>query len=486
MKCFQLFAALLSAKLVYGSPNAACNALTSALPGRVFFPGTEEYINDIEHYSRSASENSTCSVQPESVEDVGTILRIVANGDTRSPFAIKGGGHTGILGFSSTPAVQISMSRFNEVDYDESTSTAKIGAGQIWNEVYALLVSEGVKVVGGRVPGVGVGGLSLGGGYSFFTDQYGLSVDTIISYDLVLPNGTFIKVTNETDPDLFFALKGGFNNFGIVTSFTMQTFPQTDVWIGSIVHPINESDAFHRALENWSANNTDVKASVLSLYEASSANGAFLRTNLFYDGPMLPNGIFNEFLNIAGSTIRASGTMSLPDAMEALNGGLGHLNPPRTGRHTIPISRYTIGILSEMKTQFDRVFSEAVASNRPFLSIAIVPEPFAQPNVRSTDSAYPHPPGRFVCPSVMEFHYTNEADDEFFIDALFHAQQAIQTRAIEEGQSFPDDILYNNYAPADTPLELLYGDNLERLREIKRRVDPENIMGLAGGFKIDP
>ncbi|EEB93096.1 hypothetical protein MPER_08297 [Moniliophthora perniciosa FA553] len=159
----------------------------------------------------------------------------------------------------------------------------------------------------------------------------------------------------------------------------------------------------------------------------------------------------------------------------------------RTGRHTIPVSRYTMSILDEMKAQFDRVFSEAVASNRRFLSIAIVPEPFAQPNVRQYRLGGTHIHlGRFLCPSVMEFHYVDEADDEFFIDALFRAQQAIQARAIEEGQSFPDDVLYNNYAPADTPLELLYGDNLERLREIKRRVDPENIMSLAGGFKIDP
>ncbi|EEB89970.1 hypothetical protein MPER_11884, partial [Moniliophthora perniciosa FA553] len=241
MKPFQLFAVLLSAKLVYGSSNAACNALTSALPGRVFFPvktGSEEYVDHMEHYSRSASENSTVRfsqslskmLEPSFAILTYTQLQVIANGDTRSPFAIKGGGHTGILGFSSTLGVQISMSRFSEIDYDKTTSTAKIGASQIWNEVYARLVSDGVKVVGGRVPGVGVSGLSLGGGYSFFTDQYGLSVDTIVSYDLVLPNGTFIKVSNETEPDLFFALKGGFNNFGIVTSFTMQTFPQTDVW----------------------------------------------------------------------------------------------------------------------------------------------------------------------------------------------------------------------------------------------------------------
>ncbi|ESK81659.1 putative fad dependent oxidoreductase [Moniliophthora roreri MCA 2997] len=474
-------ALLLNAETAFGTTTAACDALQSALPGRVFFPGSEEYVNDIDHYTQSLSQNSACSVEPESVDD----LRIVADGDTRSAFAVKGGGHTGNVGFSSTTGVQISMSRFSMVEYEADTSTVRIGAGQIWSDVYALLAPQGVKVVGGRVPGVGVGGLALGGGYSYFTDQYGLAIDTIVAHDLVLPNGTFIKVTNETDPDLFFALKGGFNNFGIVTSFTMQAFPQTDVWAAQLIYPMNASRTVHQAIDDWSAYNTDVKANALFEYSASGLSETSILARLFYDGPVLPNGIFDEFFDIPGSTIDAAGTMSVPDAMEALYADLAALNPQRTARHTVSNSRYTIGILDEMKAQFDRIFSAAVAENRSLVAIAFAPEPFAQPNVRSTDSAYPHPPGRFVCPTPLEIDWTDPADDEFFFTAINEAQRAIQAKTVEEGQGLWDDILYNNYAPADTPLELLYGNNLERLREIKKRVDPEDVMGLAGGFKIE-
>ncbi|KAI3616269.1 putative fad dependent oxidoreductase, partial [Moniliophthora roreri] len=229
---------------------------------------SKAYVNDNQHYTQGSSQNSTCSVEPASVDEVAIILQVVTNGITRSPFAVKGGGHTGNFGFSSTTGVQISMSRFNQVEYDANTSTVKIGSGQIWENVYAQLASSGVSVVGGRVPGVGVGGLSLGGGYSFHSDQRGLTVDTIISHDLVLPNGTFVTVTNETDSDLFFALKGGFNNFGIVTSFTMRAFPQTDVWIARITYPMNASDAVNQAIVKFTANNTDFKASTQPVYGA--------------------------------------------------------------------------------------------------------------------------------------------------------------------------------------------------------------------------
>ncbi|KAK7038745.1 hypothetical protein VNI00_010630 [Paramarasmius palmivorus] len=202
-----LLVTLLAVDAVRCSSTAACNALQEALPGLVFFPGTEEYVDDNLHYTRGVSENSTCSVEPGTTDDVGTILRIVGSGETRSSFGVKGGGHTGNLGFSSTPGVQISLSKFTDLTFDNASSTVRLGAGLFWDEVYERLEPFGVKVIGGRVPGVGVSGLSLGGGYSYFTDQFGLTIDNIVSHDLVLPNGTFIEVTESSDPDLFFALK---------------------------------------------------------------------------------------------------------------------------------------------------------------------------------------------------------------------------------------------------------------------------------------
>jgi len=77
---------------------------------------------------------------------------------------VKGGGHTGNPGYSSTEGVQIAMYRFSEVTYDEDAQTATIGTGLIWDDVYAALAPHNVNVVGGRVTGVGVAGFTLGGG----------------------------------------------------------------------------------------------------------------------------------------------------------------------------------------------------------------------------------------------------------------------------------------------------------------------------------
>lgn len=116
------------------------------------------------------------------------------------------------------------MARFDGVAYDAAAGTTTIGAGLIWDDVYAALEPYGVNVVGGRVTGVGVAGFTLGGGescsvfggwsdgfesgYSFLSNQYGLTIDTVRAFELVLPNGTVTNVT-ESDADLFWALKVG-------------------------------------------------------------------------------------------------------------------------------------------------------------------------------------------------------------------------------------------------------------------------------------
>jgi FAD/FMN-containing dehydrogenase len=139
---------------------------------------------------------------------------------------VKGGGCTTNPGFSSTDGVVIAMSRFNETKVDSTSGTVEIGAGLTWDKVYAALESTGVNVVGGRNPGLGVSGLTLGGGrclfssegfgiwisdtcatgYSYKSSQYGLTIDTVTGYELVLPNGTVINVT-PNDRDLWFGLR---------------------------------------------------------------------------------------------------------------------------------------------------------------------------------------------------------------------------------------------------------------------------------------
>ena len=103
-------------------------------------------------------------MSPDPAELAFVFAQLKILGSCRTPFAVKGGGHSTNRGFSSTPGVQIALSRFNSTTVNVTDGTVEIGPGLTWDQVYETLGPTGVSVVGGRIPGVGVAGLTLGGG----------------------------------------------------------------------------------------------------------------------------------------------------------------------------------------------------------------------------------------------------------------------------------------------------------------------------------
>ena len=141
-------------------------------------------------------------------------------GAARTPYAIKSGGHTTNPGWSSTTGVQISTSRFNTAVYDPKTGLARVGTGQESENAYSKLEPFNVSIAAGRVAGVGVGGFTLGGGYSWLTNQVGVSCDTVHQFEVALPTGKVVNATNTTNSDLFFGLKVGSHSISQVTFLT--------------------------------------------------------------------------------------------------------------------------------------------------------------------------------------------------------------------------------------------------------------------------
>ncbi|KAK2461055.1 hypothetical protein APHAL10511_006902 [Amanita phalloides] len=319
-----------------------CQTIASKISSAssVYYPGSKAYDNDIFHWASSSTQQSACSVEPGSARDVGRILQILgANG---TPFGVKSGGHMVNPGFSSTPGVEIALSRLNEIKYDPVTRTVEFGPGLVFDDVYAALEPYNMSVVGARVSGIGVGGFLLGGGYSWKTNAYGLAVDNIVAYELAKPDGNIVRVTESSDPDLFFGLKGGFNNFGIVTCFTMKALPQPSIWAGTIIYPASSIPDVTKAVIKFSANNNNPKANIALTY--SFVNGQPAATGiLYYDGPSPPSGLFDEFLKIPASSNTVH-TWSLTDFTKATN--LDALSGFRGIFHTVPLLRHSPSVMA--------------------------------------------------------------------------------------------------------------------------------------------
>ncbi|KAF8551729.1 FAD-binding domain-containing protein [Imleria badia] len=417
------------------------------------------YLEDISHWASSSTQIAACSFEPGTVADVGIALRIL--NQTRTPFAVKGGGRATNPGFSSTTGVQIAMSRFSEIVYHSEAQTVEIGAGLVWDDVYAALEPHGVNVVGGRISG------------------YGLVVDTVQTFELVMPNGTAINVTETSSPDLFFALKGGMNNFGIVTRFTLKTFPQTEVWGGLITYTADVLDRVNIATANFAASNSDPKAAIVTGY-IYALGELVVAEALFYDAPTTPTGIFDEFLAIPSLT-KDVGPRSYLSFVRSIP--QNDISGIRGAFNTISATKYPLSFLQSIINE-TLYWGEHLALECTALVNYNV-EVFLPTHLshNTTPTAYPPSRAHGFMPLEIYFAWLSPDSDQCNYDAVRRSARTLQASANSVGD-ITNPALYPNYAIFDTPLVDLYGANLPRLQAIKAAVDPDHVMNLAGGFKL--
>ncbi|MCJ1330129.1 hypothetical protein MMC10_006811 [Thelotrema lepadinum] len=443
----------------------------------VVYPIDPSFTIDIEHWIGSSSQISTCVVEVGSAEDTGFALQIIAASNT--PFAVKSGGHTGNQGFSSTTGVHISFARMTQVTFSDDKSTVELGMGLTWAQVYELMQDSGYNVVGGRVPGPGVGGFSLGGGYSWKTNQFGLTSDTIESYTLVLPNGT-VSTISSSQPDLFWALKGGLNRFGIVTSAVYRTHEQPPLIYGGIsVYNgdqiptlINATDAFYRQ-------NTDSKASIfVTVFGNATLGTTTASVFFFYDGPTRPTSF--EVFDAAVPTVSTVTTQTFSSFVQSIPSSL---DPVVRGHFDgFSVSSVTPTLLNAVKNESDYWGSMFPQHSGSFLEFAV--EPFQTSfGELAVDSAYPHSDSPL--PYEIFFQWLDGADDEFWLSAAQSTIATLTQVAMDEGIYDTTSKAYPNYASASRTVEELYGDaNSGRLRAIMKQVDPDGVMDLTGGFSF--
>jgi len=225
-----------SASLI--QPNPSCAVLVSAgLGSQVLLPGSEAYQTRQDSYwSNSAKLSPSCIVLPRDAQEVSVALSALVS--VGKPFAIRSGGHTNWPGANNiNGGVTVDLGLLNAVTYDAATETANIGPGARWRDVYGELIKYKRAVAGGREGNVGVAGLILGGGNTFFTARQGFACDNVVAYEVVLADGSIVVADENNHADLFRALKGGSNNFGIVTKFTMKAIESDRVWGGMAFLP---------------------------------------------------------------------------------------------------------------------------------------------------------------------------------------------------------------------------------------------------------
>ena len=174
--------------------------------------------------------------------DVADVIAAVNFGrDSKLPIAIRGGGHNGPGLGSVDDGLVIDLSLMKGVRVDPGKRTARVGAGCVTGDVDHATHVFGQAVPFGVISTTGVAGLTLSGGHGYLTRQYGLTIDNLIEADLVLADGSFVTASETDNADLFWALRGGGGNFGVVTSFLFRTSPVQIIYGGPLIFDLADA-----------------------------------------------------------------------------------------------------------------------------------------------------------------------------------------------------------------------------------------------------
>jgi FAD/FMN-containing dehydrogenase len=205
--------------------------------GDIVEPDAENY--EAARATAMVSGSPALVLRPNNAADVQAAVRFAAH--TGLALSVRGGGHS-YAGFGTNDGgVVIDLAMLAGVDVvDDDSHLVRIGGGATWGGVADALAPRGLAISSGDARNVGVGGLTLSGGIGWKVRKYGLTLDALVAADVVIADGTLVRASTSENPDLFWALRGGGGNFGIVTAFELTAHPTTDIFFGTITFAASE------------------------------------------------------------------------------------------------------------------------------------------------------------------------------------------------------------------------------------------------------
>ena len=442
--------------------SAAVADLARELSGSALIPQDAGYDEARAVHNGLIDREPALIVRCRTANDVAAALAFARK--ARLEVSVRGGGHN-VAGRAVTHGgVMIDLAEMKAIAVDPDRAIAKAEGGVIWAELNDVAAEHGLAVTGGVVSTTGIAGYTLGGGLGWLMAKYGLAADNLLAVELVTAEGDILHVDADSHPDLFWALRGGGGNFGVVTSFTYCLHPLRTIVGGLIVHPIDAGPDLLRFYRDAVAEASDDLTVFAGLVHAPDGSGTKLAALVVFH---------------AGETVEAE--RELEPFKTWGSPLLIQVGPvPYPVMNTILDAGYPAGSLNYWLSSFTRGLPDGligIAVERfaavPSPMSAILLEHFhgAVTRVGVSETAVPHREQgwNLLLPSV----WTDPADTEANI-AWTRETFAAMRPHFRTGRW----LNYLGDDQADDAIRAAYGLNYERLREVKRRYDPDNVFHL--------
>jgi FAD/FMN-containing dehydrogenase len=239
------------------------------LRGELIQPGHEGYDAARTVYWGSVDRRPTLIVRAE--DEVDVIAAVDYARETGAPLAIRSGGH-GFAGHGMVDGgIVVDMSRMKSMRIDPVRRTARVQPGLTWGEYAEQAQAYGLATTSGDVGSVGVGGLTVGGGIGWMARKYGLTIDHLISVEIVTADGRLLRASADEHPDLFWATRGGGGNFGVITSLEFQLQPAGTILGGAVIYSGEDAANIIRRAAEYAAEAPDELTTMVFVLHAPPA-----------------------------------------------------------------------------------------------------------------------------------------------------------------------------------------------------------------------
>lgn len=384
--------------------------------------------------------------------------------------AVRGGGHN-VSGRAVTEGgLMIDLAEMKGIEVDPESRTARAEGGVNWNEFNAATGAHALAVTGGAVSTTGIAGLTLGGGLGWLMGVQGFAADNLLSVELVTANGEVLNVTQESQPDLFWALRGGGGNFGVATTFEYRLHPVGQVLGGLAVHPFEAAREVLTFYRDFTKSLPDELTVFAALAHAPDGSGAKIAAMaVCHVGPI-------EQAEADIAPLRAFGEPAMVE--------IGPM--PYPVMNTLLDDAFPKGALNYWKANFVETFDDGVI-DAVVERFAAVPSPMSAILFEHLHGEVTRIPVESAAVAQRDEGYNLLIPGVWTDPAETGANVAWTRETYDALRPYFRTGRWLNYLGDDEPTSAIraaYGPNYERLVEVKRKYDPENIFHL--NHNIDP
>lgn len=309
-----------------GNVGAALRGLRLGFTGELYLPGEDGYDAERLGWDRSIDSRPAIVAVAASVADIQAA--IMAAHEYNLPLAIQATGHGTVA--ASDGALLLKTSRMTAVEIDPQRRIARVGPGVVWSQVNSAAAPFGLAALAGRCATVGVTGYTLGGGTGWLSRKFGYAADSVVRAEVVTADGRLVYASADENPDLFWALRGGGGNFGVVTSLEFRLYPAAQLFAGMSLYLLERASETMRVYRQWAHEESDEMNSAVLVMRMPPLPSVpeqfrgkrFLTIRSFYLGSEAEGRqILAPLLDAAGPPLLDGfRMMSFPEASAATNG----------------------------------------------------------------------------------------------------------------------------------------------------------------------